>query len=298
MEEQKGLVSIILNCFNGAKYLRDALDTVIKQNYNNWELVFWDNQSTDNSKIIFDSYKSEKFRYFYSKNHTTLYEARNQAIKESKGEFIAFIDSDDTWEADKLERQIKLFEKKEVGLVYGNLWIYNKRLNKKKIFSKNTLLKGKIYNSIFSDYKIGIIATTLRKKILIENKIVFEKKYNHIGDFDLFVKLSKICEFDAVQDPVATYRIHGENLSLKNSKNEILEMKFWYQNNRFNLSKDQENHFLTKIADKEFYYLKFNRDFFETFKFFLKERNLKQNIKNYILLFSPVFILKKFIWYQ
>ena len=298
MEEQKGLVSIILNCFNGAKYLRDALDTVIKQNYNNWELVFWDNQSTDNSKIIFDSYKSEKFRYFYSKNHTTLYEARNQAIKESKGEFIAFIDSDDTWEADKLERQIKLFEKKEVGLVYGNLWIYNKKLNKKKIFSKNTLLKGKIYNSIFSDYKIGIIATTLRKKILIENKIVFEKKYNHIGDFDLFVKLSKICEFDAVQDPVATYRIHGENLSLKNSKNEISEMKFWYQKNRFNLSKDQENHFLTKIANKEFYYLKFNRDFFETFKFFLKERNLKQNIKNYILLFSPVFILKKFIWYQ
>ena len=114
MEEQKGLVSIILNCYNGEKYLRYALDTVIEQNYNNWELIFWDNQSTDNSKKIFDSYKSEKFRYFYSKHHTTLYEARNQALKECKGEFIAFIDSDDTWEIDKLEKQIKLFKKKRL----------------------------------------------------------------------------------------------------------------------------------------------------------------------------------------
>ena len=136
MEEQKGLVSIILNCYNGEKYLRYALDTVIEQNYNNWELIFWDNQSTDNSKKIFDSYKSEKFRYFYSKHHTTLYEARNQALKECKGEFIAFMNSDDTWEIDKLEKQIKLFKKKEVGLVYGNLWIFNKKLKQKKIFQK------------------------------------------------------------------------------------------------------------------------------------------------------------------
>ena len=298
MKEQKGLVSIILNCFNGEKYLRYALDTVIKQNYNNWELIFWDNQSTDNSKKIFDSYKSEKFRYFYSKHHTTLYEARNQALKECKGEFIAFIDSDDTWEIDKLERQIKLFKKKEVGLVYGNLWIFNKKLNKKKIFSKISLMKGRIYNNIFSDYKIGIIAAVIRKKILIKNKIKFKKEYNHIGDFDLFVKLSKICEFDVVQKPVATYRIHGENLSLKNSINEILEMKFWYQNNKLSLNKDQEKHFLAKIANKEFYYLKFNGDFFVTLKFFFKEKNLKQSIKNYILLLSPIFILKKFIWYQ
>ena len=59
MEEQKGLVSIILNCYNGEKYLRHALDAVIKQNYNDWELIFWDNQSTDNSKKIFDSYKQK-----------------------------------------------------------------------------------------------------------------------------------------------------------------------------------------------------------------------------------------------
>ena len=54
MSEQKGLVSIILNCFNGEKYLRKAIDSVINQKYKNWELVFWDNRSTDKSKKIID----------------------------------------------------------------------------------------------------------------------------------------------------------------------------------------------------------------------------------------------------
>ena len=109
MEKQK-LVSIILNCFNGEKYLKDALETVVNQTYNNWELVFWDNKSNDGSKKILDLYKSKKIKYYRSDVHTPLYEARNLAVKECQGEYIAFIDADDYWEKDKLEKQIKLFE--------------------------------------------------------------------------------------------------------------------------------------------------------------------------------------------
>ena len=94
---------------------------------------------------------------------------------------------------------------------------------------------------------------------------------------------------------MATYRLHGENLSLKNSTDEILEMKFWYQNNKLSLNKDQEKHFLAKIANKEFYYLKFNEDFFVTLKFFFKEKNLKQSIKNYILLLSYIYFKKIYL---
>ena len=298
MEQKKGLVSIILNCYNGEKYLKEALDTVVQQNYQNWELIFWDNKSTDNSKKIFESYKLKKFKYFCSENQTTLYKARNLALKQCKGEYIAFIDSDDKWETNKLEKQIKLFQNKEVGLVYGNLWILNEKFKKKKIFSKKKLLKGKIFNKIFFDYKIGIIATIIRKKILEQNNIIFESKYNHIGDFDLFIKLSKICEFDTIQEPVATYRIHGENLSLKNLNSEILEMKFWLKINRDNLSKEQEEQFSEKILNKEFFYLVMNKSIFKALKFFIKEKYIKRRIKNYILLFTPLFILKKFIWYQ
>ena len=144
MEEKQKLVSIILNCFNGEKYLKDALESVLNQTYNNWELVFWDNKSKDGSKKILDLYKSEKLKYYRSNVHTSLYEARNLAIKECKGEFIAFIDADDYWEKDKLEKQIKLFENKNVGVVYGNLWIYNEKLKKKNIFKQKIIKRHNI----------------------------------------------------------------------------------------------------------------------------------------------------------
>ena len=72
MEEQKGLVSIILNCYNGEKYLRYALDTVIEQNYNNWELIFWDNQSTDNSKKFLTPINQKNLDIFIQTSYNPL----------------------------------------------------------------------------------------------------------------------------------------------------------------------------------------------------------------------------------
>lgn len=298
MEEKQKQVSIILNCFNGEKYLKDALESVVNQTYNNWELVFWDNKSNDGSKKILDLYVSEKLKYYRSNVHTSLYEARNLAVKECKGEFIAFIDADDYWEKDKLEKQIKLFENKNVGVVYGNLWIYNEKLKKKKIFSNKKLLKGIIFEKIFSNYNIGVITSVIRKKILTQNNISFENSYNHIGDFDLFIKLSKICEFDAIQEPVATYRVHGENLSLKNAEKEIAEMKKWFQSNSNFLNQFQEKQFMIRLESKEFVNIKLNKNFFYTLKFFFKSSHLMKNLRNYLLLITPLFILKKIMWYQ
>ena len=298
MDENKGQVSIILNCFNGEKYLKEAIDSVIKQTYKNWELIFWDNRSTDLSKNIFDSFECEKLRYFVSSNHTSLYEARNLALEKCRGEFVAFIDADDLWEEDKLEKQIKLFEKKTVGMVYGNLWIYNEKTKKRKILSKKKLLQGKIGDKILSNYNIGVITSILKKNFIVKNKLYFDQKYDHIGDFDLFFKLSKICEFEAIQEPVATYRIHGENLSLKSSHKEILELKYWISKNDSLLSKDQRGQFLKRLINKEFIYIKFNYSFFDTLKYLFKNKPLFKNPKNFILLILPNFILRKIMWYQ
>lgn len=131
MNKKKNLVSIILNCFNGQQFLSEALNTVINQTYKNWELIFCDNQSTDKSKEIFNLFKNKKFKYFKTKNFLNLYEARNFAISKSKGEFLSFIDVDDLWHKDKLEKQIKLFKDSNVAVVYGNFIIEK---NKKKKF--------------------------------------------------------------------------------------------------------------------------------------------------------------------
>ena len=64
------LVSVIMNCYNGDKFLKEAIDSVLSQTYSNWELIFWDNQSVDDSASIVNSYGDIRLRYFYAENHT------------------------------------------------------------------------------------------------------------------------------------------------------------------------------------------------------------------------------------
>ena len=132
---EKPLVSVIINCFNGEKYLCEALDSVIIQTYKNWEIIFWDNQSTDKSAEIFKSYKDSRLKYYCASSHANiLYEAKNYALQKANGDFIAFLDVDDWWLPNKLDKQIPLFDDPDVALVYGNLWrLFEKKIRKKFI---------------------------------------------------------------------------------------------------------------------------------------------------------------------
>ena len=117
MKNCEPLVSIIMNCYNGEKYLTEAINSVMRQTYSNWELIFWDNVSTDKSKDIFYSFHDERLKYKLSDKHTNLSEARIRAIKESQGELIAFLDVDDFWKNKKLEKQVSLFEDKDIIII-------------------------------------------------------------------------------------------------------------------------------------------------------------------------------------
>ena len=130
------LVSVIVNCFNGEKYLSQTLQSILRQTYKNWEVIFWDNQSSDNSKFIFDEFNDKRFNYYLSDKHTTLYEARNNAINKSNGEILAFLDTDDWWDENKLEKQIVFFKDEKVGLVHTNFYLFYENGKKKKIFQK------------------------------------------------------------------------------------------------------------------------------------------------------------------
>ena len=213
MKLQNPLVSIIINCFNGEKYLRETLESVLNQSYKNWEVVFWDNQSLDSSANIFKSYKEERFKYFYSGKHTSLYKARNCAIEKSKGELLAFIDTDDLWETDKLKLQVPFFDNPEISLVYSNLWITKENIKNKKKFIKKNSPSGYIYEKLLHDYNVGIITTVFRRSIVSDLDKLFDDRFSIIGDFDFFLKLSKSYYFKYINKPLAYYRIHGNNFS-------------------------------------------------------------------------------------
>ena len=99
-------VSIVMNCYNGEVFLNQALESVFNQTYENWELIFWDNNSEDNSKKIINQYFDKRIKYFISEEHTTQYEARKRAVKKCEGDLISFLDVDDYWIPSKLEKQV------------------------------------------------------------------------------------------------------------------------------------------------------------------------------------------------
>ena len=297
MKNQNKLVSVILNCYNGEKYLKDSLKSIVKQTYKNWELIFWDNRSSDLSKTIMKSFKNKKFKYFLSKRHTSLYAARNLAISKAKGAYISFIDADDVWETDKLHKQVKLFKDKKVAVVYGNSWLKKEISNKKKIFIKYKMKNGYIYNDLIKSYNVGILTAVIKKSFLKKMKKIFNDNYDIIGDFDLFIKLSKKYKFDVIQEPVATYRIHEKNLSLLKKETEINEFKDWLKNNRKKLSKENLRLINKKILHLEYINTKFKKNFLITLFFLIKNKNQIFNIKNLIILLLPKIILKKIMWF-
>ena len=222
------LVTILMNCYNGEKYLKDSLNSLISQSYKNWELIFWDNQSNDRSKKIFDTFNDARLKYYKAQNHEKLYVARNQALSKAKGEYIAFLDVDDLWEPKKLEKQIKLFEDQEVGLVYGNLWrLYNYPIFFKKKHVKKNLLRGFIFDNLLEDDFIGLSTIVLRKKYLKNFPNIFDEKYNMLSDYDFILRFSKEVKFDFVNEPVSTYRIHKNNMSKKYLEEHVTQMNEW-----------------------------------------------------------------------
>ena len=240
------LVSIIINCHNGEKYLNECLDSIILQSYKNWEIIFWDNKSEDKSKSIFDMYSRYNTKYFYSENFLNLYEARNLAIEKASGKYICFLDVDDFWEKDKLKFQVNFLEKnKNFEMVYSKYYTFNEKKKKKFIQNNFELPSGKITKNLLSNYSIGILTICLKRNIFEKKK--FNKKFNIIGDFDFFLKLSKIIDIGCIQKPLANYRLHNDNYSTKKIDLYIKELKNWIKDNEDDFLKDKFSLFGQKI---------------------------------------------------
>jgi glycosyltransferase involved in cell wall biosynthesis len=226
MYGKKPLVSIIINCYNGEKYLDKAIKSVLSQNYKHWEIIFFDNNSTDKSSSVLKKHKDRRIKYFKSQKNYPLYKARNLAIAKSKGELVSFLDVDDWWLTNKLSKQVKVFQKdKTVDVLYSNIYLYNEKKKTQKIFIKKKLNYGKLTQKLVDKFEMPILSTIIKRNIF--NKIKFDNRYTIIGDLDFFVRLSLIKNIAAIQEPLACYRIHDSNLTTKKIDLNIKELESW-----------------------------------------------------------------------
>ncbi len=288
------LVSIVINIFNGERYIEEALKTVFKQTYKNWEVIFWDNKSTDSSKKKFKKFKDKRLKYYLAKKHCHLYGARNLAIKKCKGSFITFLDADDLWLPSRLEEQIKFMKlNKQYKIIYTNYYVLK---NDKKYLFKSYLPEGYITQRLLDRYDLGISTVMLKRELFVKN--FFSQKLNIIGDFDFFINLSLKEEIGCIQKPLSIYRKHSSNFSIKNSQLHINEISEWILHNKKN-NKKFKNYslkgqilYLQSLKIKE--YFRQNKKHLILGEILKAPINFKK-IKYIIYIFLPRVIVNKYL---
>lgn len=112
------LVSIIMPSYNTAQYIKESIDSVLSQTYTNWELIIVDDCSTDETDRIVAGIRDERIRYFKNTQNSGAAVSRNKALREARGKWIAFLDSDDLWHPEKLEKQIRFMEENDYKFTY------------------------------------------------------------------------------------------------------------------------------------------------------------------------------------
>jgi glycosyltransferase involved in cell wall biosynthesis len=211
-------VSVIMNCLNGEKYVKAAIESVYAQSYPNWEIIFLDNASSDSTPAIVRGF-DDRLRYFRNDRTVPLGEARNQALKQAQGEYIAFLDSDDLWMPAKLAKQIPLFKDRPgLGLVFSDTEMRYAETGRRTTYFGNHHYKpprGRIFSALLLHYSIPMLTAVIRAQALRGMEQWFDSKYVVCDDFDFFMRLAYDWECDYVDEPLASLLLHGESVTIK-----------------------------------------------------------------------------------
>ena len=214
MKKKYPLISILINCYNSEKYIKECINSAISQTYENLEIIIWDNCSTDKTAQICNEFKDNRIKYYFSKTHKNLVNARISAWKKISGDYVAILDSDDLSFKDRLNIQLGIIEQnKNIAVVGGAVQFINssgENLSIKQLpVSKNEIMK-KIY------YQFPMNNSTLffdKKKT--DEVGGYSIKYEFINDFELVYRLSKKYDLVNTNLILSKNRVHKENLTNK-----------------------------------------------------------------------------------
>ncbi len=210
-------VSVLMNCYNGARFIGESIRSVLDQTFGDFELLVWDNRSTDDSATIVREFDDARIRYHLAPKHTTLAEARRQAFALLRGEWIAILDVDDLWHPDKLRRQMDLAaEHPEAGFIYcgtrilatGDVDGHNLPFD----VVGDDLPQGDIYRRLLRGNYIAICSLLIHRERLAALG-GFSGHYPVMEDYWTTLNLARRHPAYAVPAILCDYRLHDSNAS-------------------------------------------------------------------------------------
>ncbi|MBO8173074.1 MAG: glycosyltransferase [Bacillaceae bacterium] len=208
-------VSVIIPTYNRARFIEDAIQSVLNQTYKDYEIIVVDDGSTDDTKDRVIKF-GDKVRYIYQENQGPS-AARNTGIRYARGEYIAFLDSDDRFLPDKLRKQMKYIRRHPTcRFLYS--WFYKIKLKKHRTVKK--LIKSKKckdreqlrYSLLTRQFTIRT-STVLVKKSCFKKVGMFNEDYLYSQDWDMWLRLASRYSAHCLKEPLVEYLSHGKNRS-------------------------------------------------------------------------------------
>ncbi len=231
MSSETALVSCVIPTHNRADLLPRAIKSIQNQTYKNLEIIIVSDGSTDNTakvmKALCETDARIKFIDYPSAQGGNF--ARNIGIEKARGELIAFLDDDDEWLPEKIEKQIQLIND-EVGLVYTGVKIIY--VNEKIEYTFISKKKGDLSKEILLDNCIGTTSAVMIKKELLEKAGMFDNKLKALQDFDLWIRVCQLCKVDVVEEELIYYYNYTGKVQVSATTQKYVD-SFDYINNKY-----------------------------------------------------------------
>jgi glycosyltransferase involved in cell wall biosynthesis len=211
------VISVIVPTYNSGNYIREALDSVLCQTYTDYEIIIIDDGSTDDTgKIIKECYPTVSYYYIEQKGAAC---ARNYGIRKARGELVAFLDADDRWLPEKLEKQSVLFDiDKKLGLVFTENHFFNEHgIIDTGINKRNMLMSGDVVKNIFLNSYV-VTSTVMVLRSALDAVGMFEEGLAVAEDDNLWMRLAMKYGIELIDEPLVLYRITEGSLSRTRSK--------------------------------------------------------------------------------
>ena len=215
------LVSIITPCFNSELFIEDTIKSIINQTYKNWELILIDDFSNDNTIKIIEKFNDHRIKCFYNKKNIGPAYSRNLGLKESNGRFLSFCDSDDIWEKNKLQIQVKFMIDNDIPISYTSYSIIDLEGNE-----LNKIIKSKKEINYYGYLKSTIIG--------MSTSMIDTNKVTNISFIDLRTRqdtylwislLKRGHKAYGIDDVLVKYRMHNNSIS---SNKYLAAKRVWY----------------------------------------------------------------------
>ena len=217
------LISVIMNCYNSDRFLREAIDSVYAQTYDNWEIIFFDNASEDQSSEIAKSYDS-RLKYYRNETTIPLGAARNLALERARGKYVCFLDCDDLYLATFLQKLSAKMEEGDFGMAYCSSQIINEHGSKvRKWLARNQ--SGMLIGKLLRHYEIKMVCVLIRVSVLRQHQMGFASNLTYNPDYGLFMEIASRYEVGVVPEILTKYRKSVNSLTSKSLAVVAPEMK-------------------------------------------------------------------------